>query len=802
MKNTDCWQIEWLVAGLAPWTISPHPNFSEKTTSAPAQLALVTEMRDLPRHSDPNRAPQEPAWAEEIVSCAKRSMQTDLQGKAATELVSLAGEGSIPIGARAVAAIYGTVALCEMELHSDAVSMLCNIVDELSDIYVSRDLYFPSQRIIISSLCLQLGARLLESHRLEEAQYYVNKTLDWLPAITDRRLEKFPTSRGISWGPSRVQSDLIRSIKNHALAQRSFLEQMGGDTWSRVVRARSSWVDMRMRLRSADRDELVLRDSFEQKVAASSRTQHLGRTTPEIAGYRSLILAELSGHLSFMYSEREKLGKALLIESQTESERIREALRLLRQGRSTKSLQSAIAWLRGQGPSDALVEDALMVTSRINRTHWCNEQDLLILEGASDFLNSQQRDDAITAAMWHPNTPQVSGNMSWSTWNRLWKTVTKLIPNSSRQIDVLNVAYDFLVKSPEVNQPVSITLARLVSKIDWENMPLTQSRQWASWAENATLSPDNGALVTEINNRIPGRAPAFPSEAGIEQVLFILRHGIPDNAPRNTLPKLTDHLIFKLQEEADQASRGSASLGGYQTLDIAIYFAFEFPQSELWDEIAAYILDPQINVITKDLGIDRIAYNAEKLPDNISKHLQEHLHEIVRSKIDKHFFSSSGSSAFVEAIRLSAALNALPKADILEMILSLTTSTVNDRSQAAQTIPFCLTTDDAIWGQALLLQLSHDADPQVRAAAASALVDATRLKSSLTDSINGRIMDLMDSDGIDVPLSVLHAFQRSLRSGNLEKLIIFKPNILKLSSHGFSEVTRSAALICLKLMAE
>src|SRR5699024_10794838 len=125
------------------------------------------------------------------------------------------------------------------------------------------------------------------------------------------------------------------------LSLKSQIEPFGGHTWMQVVQSRTSWVDMRMYLRSADRDEIVLRDTYERRIDANSNTRHFGRITAQGAGYRSLILAELSAHLAYIRAEREKLGKVIILGHGDDPERVREALRLLRQGRATNALQTA-----------------------------------------------------------------------------------------------------------------------------------------------------------------------------------------------------------------------------------------------------------------------------------------------------------------------------------------------------------------------------------------------------------------------------------------------------------------------------
>ena len=53
MISSVNWEVEWLVATLAPWAVSPHPNFRQSKISGAASLALVTEMEDRTNNTIP-----------------------------------------------------------------------------------------------------------------------------------------------------------------------------------------------------------------------------------------------------------------------------------------------------------------------------------------------------------------------------------------------------------------------------------------------------------------------------------------------------------------------------------------------------------------------------------------------------------------------------------------------------------------------------------------------------------------------------------------------------------------------------
>lgn len=801
MISSDNWEVEWLVASLAPWTISPHPNFRDDESTGAAALALVTEMRDAGEDAGVQQEESSPSdWRYVLVASARDSLSVDTQAAAADRLLELSRTPEVSPGARAAAALFASVALCELERHGEAVDGLAAVLTELGAPAGSPSVYSASQRLIIAALYMQLSARLTESCRFDEARRRIEETLEWLPALKDSSLQDFAVSSGISWGASTVQRDLVRSVTNHALSLKSYLEQYGGHTWVRVVRGRTSWVDMRMQLRSADRDEIVLRDAFERRIEANSNTQHFGRIAADGSGYRSLTLAELSGHLGFIRGEREKLGKVLILERGDSAERVREALRLLRQGRATKALQAAITWIRAQGPSASLVDDALIVTSRIKSAGWCTEQDLLILEGASDFLSPQQKDDAISAALLFAETPQLQRQMSWSSWERLWKTVARLVPASTRHNEIASLAYRFIEEQDSLSQPITNTLARLVASLEWEEIGSDVSDQWLSLAETTDHDLDTSALLHAIEENVRGVVPPIPLELGLERAARLADHGLPEDDNGASVSELTGYLGGLLRMEVEHASKGMMSVGGYQVANIAVAFALRFPDDELWDEIVSHLTDSRVDASLKNLAADRLAENVTRLPVSVATRLRDNIHQLIASERRSGMFTQSGSTVFGEAVRLSAALGATPRSDLLQIVLQLATSGVKERIQAAKTIPLSISEADATWGHVLLLQLSHDPDPSVRAAAGHALVRALAVSSELTDAVYSRIIDMLKSDGIKVPLGVLHAVQRTARSLNRELQPLVDPIEVLASGEG-NYLTQGAAKICLEMLS-
>lgn len=326
------------------------------------------------------------------------------------------------------------------------------------------------------------------------------------------------------------------------------------------------------------------------------------------------------------------------------------------------------------------------------------------------------------------------------------------------------------------------------------------SDQWSSLAEATERDFETSVLLDAIDENVRGVVRPIPTDLGLDRAAHLADRGLPDEDDGESVPALTSYLGALLRKEAEDASKGMMSVGGYQTANVAAAFALRFPSDELWEEIVTHLLDSKVDASLKNLAVERLAENVTRLPSDVATKLREGIQLLIASKRRDGMFTQSESSVFGEAVRLSAALGATPRSDLLETVLQLATAGVKDRIQAAKTIPLSISEADATWGHVLLLQLSHDPDPSVRAAAGHALVRSLTTSSELIEAVYSRIINLLKSDGIKVPLAVLHAVQRSARSLRKElEPLAGQINVLASSEGNY--LTQGAARICLEMLS-
>lgn len=793
--------VEWIVAVLAPWSVSPHPNFSQPFPGHYSRLALVTEMRDEKAGAafgEEGLAPGE-GWEMAFVDSARKSLDSSTQIEAIDSLSNIVINRTALPGARAAALLYQTVALCENDRHDEAITEILRLIDELLPNLEDVSKTTPSGRIILSALGVQLVFRLTESCRFEEALNFAFQVKDWLPRLDETKLDSFPVSKGINWGAAAVQRDVIRSIRMHLNSLRAQLEYMHSNVWADVVKGRSSWVDHRMDLCSASRDELVLRDAFEDKIDAKSTVRHFVRNSPEIAGYRSLLIGELSGRLGFVRASRERLGKVILLEYSGNEERSREAIRLLRQSGSVKSLRSGLSWLRGEGPTEAIVAEAAQVIDKVHRMKWCTEHDLLVLESAADFLTEQQCDSAIEAARQYLSTPQLSGAISSASKQRFWKVVSRLLPLSTKHAELADLAYQVVSGVDGVDQPLGNTLSLFVSAVDWYRVPIRLVHNWEDWLGRQEDSEEYRELKAAVRRYIVGSEGSELDKFDLSDVVSYLERDEPKDINKTTVSRLSGYLIEAISDEQAQAHRRSIAFGSYSRADLATAFAFRHNLPELWDSILNYMTDSAVFAVLKSSAIDRMARYSTDLPSSVSKLLSDRIRSIMDSDRRDALFSDAPSVGFAPSVRLAGALNAVPVGELLKVVVELAASHVKDRIDAAKTIPYCLGSDiDGNWAHVLLLQLSYDSNPDVRAAAGSSLIEGLFWGSDLAELAKSRVVELIGGDGVRVPLQILHSIQFVSTQAGKE----FDPEVVraveKVAEREPNRIVRGAAEIALE----
>lgn len=762
--NIQSVEMAWIAAVLAPWTVSPHPNFSGGSVTATQALALVTERRNAHvERGQLDGSDSWPEWSRALVEAAQSSLLDATQSEATASLWALTRQTDIPVGARVAAAAYAALGSLELDEASYAVDMLASLTNELSG-DTAPDVREPSYRLAVAVLHQQRVARAYDSFRFEDASTSITEVNRWLPLSSATGFEDFPVSKGISWGSATVQRDISTATRQNALAAKATLERFGGRGWVRVVRARSGWIDLRQHLLERSRGAAVIRDEFEAKFESTSGKQVFGRESATDVAYNALLIAELSGDVGVARANRTEMAKVHLLARGEVEFRVREALRLLRQSNETATLKTALGWIRAQGPLEVLRADALRILSRAERDRYASESDLLILESAADMLDQSELARSILVARVHLETLERTNRYSWTHLDNVWKAITRFLPGSEQDDDVAKSAGELLQQPKVLARPLSNTLARLVAVIDWTLVSDQQRETWLRWVKRQSPTDiEIDDLVLQVRDALDLPDLELELASGIQSAAILADDGLPPDAPASRIVEAQHTIISALKSEADAAATGTFAFGGIAPANVAVAFALRFKNQAVWDAVVEHLIDSRILYDFKESALDRLASNASHVPLDVRDALSSNWHVIADSRRDS-WFGGEDLPLAPAALRMAAAFGALDPTEGVEAVLKLNASSDLGRMEAAQSIPLIADREDATWAHVLLLQLANDANPNVRAEAGFAMIRLLSSDSFVSAMVAQQATALLQSDGIRCSLRILHGLQSLVHS--------------------------------------
>lgn len=738
-------QASWLAAIIAPWTQSPHPNFTEETTRPQAQLALVVERRyESVSAADEAEQRFEFEW---FVELTESSLYYGSQVEATEKLWTIAEDDAYGLGMRYVAAMFGTLGLSELDRTGEACLKLETLFEAVTA-GQTPDSMNPDDRLIVAAISQQRLTRLKEVARLREAQKEVHRVEMWLPDEAEDRYRTFEVSKGISWDSVQVLRDIRHTLSGQAQADKAHLEFPSGSSWAEVVTGRSGWIELRRALMDVSRESFFVRDVFEDRFDSMSGRITFRQSSTDERAYASLLVSELAGASSRIIANREVLGRIRLLEAEGDVVQTREALRLLRLANSKQALQSALKRVRQEGPSEALRVEAGAILRRGADSTVVSSSDLLVLDYASDFLSSQELQESIEIALKHPSTETLTLGGTAPAIDTAWKTIARLLPGSNEDNRIAGLALE-ATDSAAVYEPMVRTLARVVHEIVWEDVSSEVIARWKEWCAKSELPLLRDAVLRAMDEDVVYGSPVSMLDAAL-----LADDGI-GNRPESHLSAATNVIVDSITEDIKRAAAGGYSIGGVDSGDVAVAFALKFGIDEVWDAVVRMLLDARLDAAKKDSALERIARNSSRVPMGVKEKLAAAWSNVEESDRARTLVGGLRLPWYPQALRAGSALKIVAPNDFLMRVMELGAAGEPGRVEAAKTIGFGREIIELAWAQSLLLQFSFDASADVRAEAAASLVMTLEANSNLTPLAVERLENLRQGDGVRIPVRIL-----------------------------------------------
>lgn len=765
MDRTELIGTVWIAATTTPWAISPHPNFSVRRASGPELIALVSDFRFSDFHRYREEALIQPGWEQQLIDGARDSVIEGRQVKAAKTLAALAAGPSIPLGARAAAALFASVALSENDEPEAAVELLTRLLEDLAVTEVAER-FHGSLRLTEALLRVQRSVRMLEAGWLSDAMEDVEAVPDLLERLAAKGLATFNTSKGVSWGARQVQMDLAAALRSNALSIKARLEGLEGRTWTKVVKSRPDWPSVRAGWRASEGTQAFVGEAFEKKVAGLRKTRRFsfGDSVMDPTS-AALFAAELSGDTAKIRRQRETLAQLRVLRPDADADwAIAEALRLLRQCDAKDPLEATLRYVRAQGPNDALHRAARTILRRTSFPDRVGRSDVAVLAASSDLLSQHDLRAAIGGVNSYLTGTREGGLATdrltqWARHDEAWRAVRQLLPGSLLDSDVADAAISYLEGSSDIAEPLVSTLAGLSGVIEWSRVPERTTDRWRTWAQRASADDDSLLFREVVLDAIDGAHATktfLPRPTGLRlgaRLYNELSEGAV--ADSDELAAAERSCREAMREIREGAKHGRYAFGGVNAGEVAAALCVAFEREGLWEPLAEYLLDGRVASHDKAPALERLARAPGTVPEPVRQQLREAGTSLLQPGVET--FGSPPLPIMPSALRAGMALSIFTWQQAISSITQLAgLERVDAKVEAARSACFARPESGAMDAVGiLLLQLSHDYDPVVRGEAARSLGVVLNDLDDIRDTAVKRLSELLSADGILIPLSTL-----------------------------------------------
>lgn len=747
---------QWIVACVAAHTVAPHPNFSQKFVTPPQLLALLAQARfaDYARHVEQLSPSDNEAMV--VVRAAKDSLVAGTQVAGTEELKRSAGETSVALPLRVAAALFASVALSELDQVPESVALLQDLADEAAR---------GGATIAEAAVRQQLVLRLIETGRRGDAWDQATMVASLGPADPG---EPFPTSKAYRGGAVSAVREAQRTLVSHAKAALANIESVGGRRWIEVVRSRPSHSDERASRAVGNTAVELANREFEAAISWSRRRQRLffggDPVDSPVAG--ALLHAELSGDVGNTRARRELLGRLTLLNGQDRGWAAAEGVRLLRQSDAREALDDAIQWLRAEGPLAPLASSASALLDQASLRP--TECDLTVLAGASDLLSPAELRASLALCAEFRDLSSASRLSAhrlaeWAVADLTWRWVARLLPDSEGDQEVTTRLLSELENANLGLEALAGGLIGTVEAIDWSRVDapeVDRLRAWALRHDDPSILNVRLAVLDQIDGVQPHDGAALRPTGLALAARLLTEHAAGCEIDPAELTAAVEACAADISRTIESAARGAYSFGGFSAGELALLLAVVAGAENLWEPVLGLLRDRKVSSNDKAPVLARLALLRDEPSASVAAQLADST-DLLLSHQGSDPFEQIPALVDPHGLRFLLAFQLLDSDRALRVTSMLSGSgRAADRVEAARAL--AVTSSHSAythWASVIALLLSHDRDAVVRAEAGLAL--GVFLRTERSEVVRPRVVELLDADGVLVPLLTLRGLVRS-----------------------------------------
>lgn len=753
--------LGWLAATLSPRDVALHPDFDDRNNpSAPGYLAVVVlgedwrfrymhpedslEVTDSP---DPAIRYVEHTLSGETLAQGLRELSGELLHKKPTDTARDCSLALLACCAAAELDDYDTcLALLEAQLRWTARA---------------KD---PDGRLIQAVLQQQKGLRLRDSGRpYQQASATSLQLLDNLNVGT---CTPFKLSSSVARSYTNTLAEIVTATRDAAYSLLSSPESEAA--WSKLVPSH------RERLRAQDVEYLLNVDRrtatiYSDFVAQLFERRFQGTQTWIIGGPRvpdlfySTLALELLGH-GAVYQARRELARLRFVESPLTGDysQLGDGLRLLRQAAAKKDLEVALRLLRASGPLGGLSEDSRRVLQFRLQPERLRSVELRVLEGAAELLTQSEAGmglQAIVASLAAGAPPNLPGEWELDILRIeiAWRAAASLANTAGQQNSIAELLYSEMVSVDGEDHLRDSAIARAVRNLEWDSVDQGIKARWRDWLiHNGEKMPATMSVAASIMTGVvtPTRDGSLDFDNLATQLNAAMRgERVDPDIIETAIPLVREALV----DTRESAARGVYSFGGIVVADIAAGLILYANVVELWVDLADFLNDTVVPRMHRSAAFERLANEAPELPPEARERFVDRASDVLDTP--DHALESSSITPYPEALRFFGRLGIISDVRTLDLTARLTGMSRYGRQEAARTIATLSRSMSSPWLLALAFELSHDEDSEARAYAGRCLAQLAGSSPTLADSSRGRLLELLNEDGLLIPLFVLRGLQ-------------------------------------------
>lgn len=295
-------------------------------------------------------------------------------------------------------------------------------------------------------------------------------------------------------------------------------------------------------------------------------------------------------------------------------------------------------------------------------------------------------------------------------------------------------------------------LYRALAQMDWDRFSPSTQDSWGEFAmDAATDLPTTASYVAELVGGTVNVRDARALDSVVDWTNARLRGrgrgtDLPTGAP--------DVLRGELRRVREEAQRGMYSYGPPSAADVIAALLDMGLVSDLWDDLAHFLIDTQVEASARAAAFDRLAQSKGAIPPAVAELFVGTSDRVLMSMPEG--IGREEIRPFPAALRFLGRFGLIGTADLFDYLTLLAGSSEPEvRREASLSVAVLSAHERRPELMVLALPLSRDGDVEVRGHAGRALSYFIPDRSLLASVALRRLKDLLAEDGLRVPHLVL-----------------------------------------------